>query len=425
MDKKITAPQMHRLEHDYNLSLGKQSMISESSMTLLNGIIDKLSVIKCDGDDEHWYFWVEVPRGKIEDFGDYEELHDFGDYDTYEEFEKAWKEWFPDSLYWYEIHVAAHKGYATVLINNSAVIAVAPDMVYAETDNFGDFLQFLNDEVDALIKSIKDGSYGRYVNSAMPYKYRTGIILRNNLWQIIPNSRKHDLGDLTEAEIKRFTEFYNEQDGGNTKKPKNRIKSMTAQMYYDICAICYTAARFEGINGRTPKAMYERFADDRDGGLKSIEDDSAEAFDYWYNLSDDKKWELQNSSHQWEISMGSTYTRIHLYVWHDEEGYYLMLAGGVHCRSIEVVRMYNAMREKDIPVVLNEHKQILNMLQGTDEVGIVPCSDNPSQYWYGGFPKSGVISFFNIDDDFTEEQTAQIIQKATWFNIQIPTLKSN
>ena len=102
-----------------------------------------------------------------------------------------------------------------------------------------------------------------------------------------------------------------------------------------------------------------------------------------------------------------------------------MLAGGVHCRSIEVVRMYNAMREKDIPVVLNGHKQILNMLQGTDEVGIVPCSDNPSQYWYGGLPKSGVISFFNIDDDFTEEQTAQIIQKATWFNIQIPTLKSN
>ena len=42
----------------------------------------------------------------------------------------------------------------------------------------------------------------------------------------------------------------------------------------------------------------------------------------WYGLSYSEKWEIENASHQWEISVGSTHTRIHLCVKKDEQGYW-------------------------------------------------------------------------------------------------------
>jgi len=61
---------------------------------------------------------------------------------------------------------------------------------------------------------------------------------------------------------------------------------------------------------------------------------------------------------------------------------------------------------------------------GLDDVGIVPISDTPSQYWYGGFPQSDVISFINLSDEiFTEDEIRQKVEKATWLDLPLLTLK--
>lgn len=40
---------------------------------------------------EGYELWLRVPRGSIEDYGDYEEALEFGDVENYAEFEAVWK----------------------------------------------------------------------------------------------------------------------------------------------------------------------------------------------------------------------------------------------------------------------------------------------------------------------------------------------
>ncbi len=87
--------------------------------------------------------------------------------------------------------------------------------------------------------------------------------------------------------------------------------------------------------------------------------------------------------------------------------------------------MYNALKAQGLPIYLYAHKLMAKMVMGDDDVGIVPCTDTPSQYWYGGFPQRDVLTFISTDDeDYTETEVSQIMQSATWFDIPTPTLKA-
>ena len=419
MEKKITAPRLFALEHNY-FSIGQKCILNDESAGLLNTLLDKLAKLQWNNETERWRFWVSVPRGTIEDF-DYADLHERDEYETDEEYEKAWKEWFPNDEYWYEITVVAANGYAVIVVNNSIVLNVEPNTESWNKKDYADFLQFLIDEVDNIINLLKDGSYAEKIKTSIPIEYRMGIIKRNALWSISPKRMKHDLRDLTEQEIACF--ISNEEQDKSVIDRTWRIQDLTAQKYYDACAVCYRAARLEGLEGKTAKEQYGRYADDRDGGLTTIDDNSVAAFEKWFDLNDSEKWKIQNPSHMWEICQGSSYTRIHLYVNKDDAGYYLGLAGGVHCRTEEIVRMYNALRASGFPVRIFSHQLIAKAIRGMDYVGIVPCTDTPSQYWYGGFPLKEVISFINLtDEDFSEKMIEQITEQAEWLEMSTLTL---
>lgn len=137
------------------------------------------------------------------------------------------------------------------------------------------------DEVEKIICGLNAGTYNDYLNSVLPYEYRNGTILRGKLWEINSEEKENYCGSLSAKEIEEFASY-------DKKLAVEHIKEMTAQLYYDACAICYTAARFEGIEGMTSKQMYLRYADNRDGGLSTIEDCSSEAFKKWFNLSDQR-----------------------------------------------------------------------------------------------------------------------------------------
>ena len=47
--------------------------------------------------------WVIVPRGAIEDFGDYDEMVEDGEVESREEYESLWKSTYPDENCWYEV----------------------------------------------------------------------------------------------------------------------------------------------------------------------------------------------------------------------------------------------------------------------------------------------------------------------------------
>lgn len=158
--------------------------------------------------------------------------------------------------------------------------------------------------------------------------------------------------------------------------------------------------------------MFKRHGDDRDGGMSLLDENSQDDFDKWFKLSTQEKWEIENPSHMWEISCGHTHTMIHLYLFWDD-GYWFYLSGGTHCLTTEVVRMYNAMKDKGVHVLLGHAGQIVDKLLGNDNLGIIPNNDMGWHYWYGGFPKDDVINFVQLSDGNAEA----VIKNATWFDI--------
>ena len=187
---------------------------------------------------------------------------------------------------------------------------------------------------------------------------------------------------------------------------------------------CYLAAKYEGAENMTAEQMYLRFADDRDGGLRAIDYNSSDEFDRWYNLSTEEKWKIENPSHLWELRAGSSYSRIHLFLKKDENGYYVSLSGGTEPCTDDLVRMYSALKRNNVPVYFHARETLAKKILGEDKVGIVPCTDRGWQYSYGGFPQEDVISFLAFNSDNVPKQNEKaVIQAAEWFPLPPQKLK--
>ena len=427
--KRFFAPQMHYLEMDKRIGMSDTSHITKETSERLSALLNLIKQIEPTKDGEMWNFWVVLPRGEIEDFGDYDELHEMGEYSSYEEFERDWKEWFPKEKYWYEITVVEHDGYVAIIVNNSAVLNINPHDAKPGYMDYTDFIQFLIDEVSAIIKGLKDGSYNKEIQAALPMDYRMGVIKSNILKTFVPSIRDEVMDGLTVDEVMVFVkystvdevvDYINHPEKISSDEQRNNIDflyanlkedfgidrqaTMTANDYYMACAICYKAAQYEGLEGLSSKEMYRKFADDRDGRLCDVDAESKEEFDKWCSgdLYPDEPY--ANSSHKWEIVAGSTHTRIHLYVHKDEKGYYYLLSGGLHSGTTDVVRMYNALKEGGLPIFLLEHKTIRNKLLFLDNIGIIPIYNERYQFWYGGFPQKDILTYVKLSElELTEE----------------------
>ena len=423
MEKSIFAPTIAQIERLQGLRFGEYCLVTKETRALIDVLFDRLNLLESRRDNEVWSFWVYASRGPIEAFGDYDELHEYGEYDTYEDFVQAWKEEYPKDIYWYEITVSRHNEYIALSINNSLVISLGAEQTnsWHEWDCV-DFLEFLIEHLNKIIAGVKDGSYNRWLASALPYRYRMGIISRKKLWEIDQSYKDWSLQGLTRQEIAEYI-GYNNQDAlqGDTKE---RYHSMTTQKYFDICAICYLAAKYEGAESMTAEQMYMRFADDRDGGLRSFDYNSSDEFEKWYALSTEEKWKIDNPSHLWELRAGSSYSRIHLYLKRDENGYYVKLCDGEEPCTNDLVRMYCALKRKNVPVVFPAREIIVKKVLGEDYVGIVPCTDWGWTYSYRGFPKEGVISFLSFNsEDIPQKAEQAVIESTEWLPLPPQQLK--
>lgn len=448
--KRFTAPQMHSMEMYNRLSLGAVSHITEESNKRLYELINLLNDINPTKESDIWSFWVSVPRGEIEDFGDYEELREMGEYSSYEEFERSWREWFPKDTYWYEITIVSREGYVAITVNSSTVLNIDPHELSVGYENYEDFLQFLIDEVQAIIKGLTNGTYNQQIADSLPMEYRTGVISRFVLKYILPSVVEKTWQGLSFDEVVRFVKnSMDEQTIENREHPERlkteedrahfealremlrtdecieRVHAMTANDYYNACAICYKAAEYKERENLAPKELYCYYADNRDGGLREINAESTVEFDEWFSGKAQPNCDLANASHKWEIVAGSTHTKIRLAVRKDERGFFMTLSGGLYTRTTDIVRMYNALKGNSYPVFLFNHKAIRNKLLFLDEVGIVPVTQTAHHFWYGGFPKDGIISYIELSElDLTDDERNRVVAAIEWFDIPKLSLKS-
>lgn len=412
MDKpEMTAPKIDELISSIDDQMG---IIDRECLERLSPIIDSMSEIEIQGDDELRSIWIEAPRGDISDFGDYDEFKEEGIVDDHEGFIEEWRSYYPEDRKWYAFSISSYQGNYYFSIGHEKSFQTGEPI---QKKYFGclpdELLEWLTSKVRITIDQLRKDQviYNEYLEKNLPHSKRFGGILRRDLWEIFPEVEKMIRGDLTDKDIELLEEIVLLSKG-----PPKKIDKMTAGYFYDLCRIGYMANKYDRVSkpGMSSKEMYRAMADGRDCGLDRIDVGSEEEFRYWYHHG------AHCGGHPWEICSGGNSTHISLYVTEKDGKWELTLCGSSFVRVLETVKIALAFHAKDIPFKLHEAEEILRMITGSDYVGIVPEHIFP-RYCHSLFPKEDrIIDFMNLG----WEETDRIIEKALWYPLKGISLKN-
>lgn len=353
--------------------------IDEHSKELVMELFELTSHLESVGEDNLKELWFTAEKPSYEEYRDsyYEE-----DEYTEEEIRNFYKEDYPDQIKWYKFQSVHHCDGGRTPVNEFFAVFVERNYILSINDineqgfpiDVSDFVEWMIEQVQAIIAEIKQGAYNERIVKELPYRYRSGSVKRRDYWNIYPNLREEYRSEFKENEINEFLKY---TDNAEEIAPGEYYKSITARQYYEACAIGCLAAgtqkeswkfkdteeEHERYGGVTPKEMYYANADGRDDGMMNVPLDDAEAFEEWL---DQKGLYFEfNGHHPWEIMYG----RIHFGVRRDEEGFYFWLSGFDDHLTISI---FLALKRASIPVVFHGYEDIENKLNETDELKIKP-----------------------------------------------------
>lgn len=443
---KFVAPNVDALlryfDRDFINQSAPSNALSEAMDPLFQTLNDLAPVKK---NDEVKAIWINVPRGTIEDFGSYEDMLEWGEVENREEYERYWMEEYPEPVKWYELVIAEGFGkdgsrqFRFVQVGNRTIINACFDRegdekawsIFREEPAIN-LCKLLVKPAEASMQKLREGTYNGLIRARLPYQFRTGVIPRSVLWERKPEWKEYDLDGLSEDIIGSFRDLLNE--GINDKEKIGRMKSMTANDFFNACAIGYAACGYEGTD-LPPVKQYCRHADGRDEGLTGlgygmndvpgIDFDDPDAWDEWF-------FRRNRGGHPWEVCRGGNSTHVDLYVQHDRgyldylfrsrqiseseyhkkinaAGYYFVVAGKY--RATEAVKFYTALSAAGLPVILDDADEIRARYDGSGYIGIVPRSC-PTRYCEGLFPEKygRIIDFIHV----YEEEMAHFGDAVEW-----------
>lgn len=407
---KMKAPEV-----DLFLAYSQQNPLVEDKdcEEKLMAIFDLMCEIQEQGDDEMRSIWIEADRGSIDDFGSFEEYQEENIVETDEEFKEYWLSYYPDRKKWYSFSVTRFQGIAYFYFDFKLIFKLFSDeKTYRESSRDIEFINWLYFQVDSAVARLKVSSeeYNIYIAQNLPYQKRLGRILRKDLWEIFQEEKMAFASNLPKETIDILEKVVIQSTGDLTSL---ELEKLTAGDFFRYCQIGYDANNcFKNNNGRlSAKEKYLKMADGRDCGLTQVDEESAIAFNNWYDH------ESRCGGHPWEIFRGGNSTHISLFVERKQTGWLLRLAGSSSIRVIETVKMAKALYQAKVPFYLQQSKEILRMVTGQDYIGIVPETIIP-QYCSRHFPaEDQIIDFMNLG----MENKNEIIQKTFWY--PEPTVK--
>ena len=379
----------------------------DKSCELLDELFKLLEQVAPANENGGKYLWIRADRGPIEDFGNAEELIAEGEYKDLDAFTKAWKDWFPEEVAWYELAALEEKDRGFRFIRLAHKMVIVQDN-QESTDEFtfvckiSEFVAWLIDGVQECLDMLRAGTYNEFVRKNLPPQHRTGTILRRDFWNVWPEAREGFFKDITPEDVAEFIQLASAQ-AADYRDFEGRLASMSTGDFYRFCAMGYAANNYSGCE-KTPKEQYYLHADGRDEGLEDVDPDSPEAFDAW--LSDRSHY----GGHPWEVCRGGNSTHISLYVRKDDKGCYLNLAGDAWNRTIETVKFYLMLRRAGIPVYLSDAHTLADRLAATEKIGIVPDGVFPD-YCKSLFPNEHIIDFINLP----YEDREKFFPFCTWY----------
>ncbi len=384
-----------------------KDVTSKTLVEKLLKIIDLMSVIKIQGEDELRSIWLMAKRGSIEDFGDFDDFLENEEVSNFQEFEELWNYYYPDEIKWYSFTITRYSGVYYFFFDSKLTFQFKTDDSEVNNVDHYEFqanlADWLMDEVESNVKKIKTdiNKYNQFISDNLPFKKRLGRILRSDLWSIFPDLELELREKITPEKIEILKKVCIDSNQNNLQG----LKIISANDFFKICEVGYDANQYFDNKFVSPKEKYISMADGRDCGLTKIDEFSTEAFENWY------KNERYCGGHPWEICRGGNSTHISLYVCHDDNGWYVRLEGCSWARFIETILMAVAFYEQKIPFILGKANEICKMAQGNDFIGIVPETITP-RYCQSIFPSEDkIIDFMNLG----YEQTEEIIKHTYWY----------
>lgn len=402
----------------------------KSAMEPLFAALEPLAPLK--ENNEAKAIWVKVPRGDISAYDSFEDMKDYGEVETYEEYEKRWREDYPDEYKWYELVIVesfnrdGSLDFRAVAFGDKTIISARMDEgegKYSFTEDAAvELCALLTAEAETAMEKLRDGTYNAEVNAELPFEFKTGVLRRSIMWEKEPEYRERTLKDMSHELLDRFEQLI--ISGYNDEEKIGRLDTMTANDFFRACAIGYQACGYDGTD-LSPVEQYLTHADGRDEGLTGkgyglnegpgIDFDDPSAWEQWYF------YRKSGGGHPWEVCRGGNSTHVDLYVFHDRRtldwkvkrgemteeeaaahpcGYYFDFAVAGKHRAEEAVKFYMAISDAGLPVVLRDADEILSRFKASDYIGIVPHSVIP-KYCEGMFPaKYGkVIDFMHVYDE--------------------------
>ncbi len=365
--------------------------------------------------DDYRYTWLEVERGPIAAFGDFEDWKESGEVESPDEFEVLWKEYYPDETKWYKFQTSKYKDDLYFYIDGTLICSIntveEPASVnLTGVDYFKPLVDWLLEKIADEINKLKQDtiSYNSYIQQKLPWSKRYGRIKRIDFWDILGDETfRPDIG-LGEQLIEKLKKAVESSMKGESKL----LSEMTANEFFRICEICYDANNYFKDQSKilSPLEKYLSMADCRDAGLRNIESDSSQAFSEWYQSGSTM------GAHPWEICRGGNSTHISLFVSERNGKWAIRLAGSSIVRVEETVRMAVALHENRIPFELSDAEEIVRMVTGNDFIGIVPDTVFP-RYCHSLFPKEDrIIDFMNLG--FDRDLVPKIVEKTCWYPLE-------
>ncbi len=371
-------------------------------------VFNLMCKLEKQGDDEMRRIWITAERGKIEDFGDYNEYLEEEMVSDYDEFVEYWQSEYPDEKKWYSFMVARYREVFYYYVDSKLIFQFKTDEVNDKGYDFQKELAgWLLDTVDETIALISENidEYNEFIRQNLPHKKRVGRIVRSDLWQIFPEACE----DINENIFPVTLDLLEKIKIQSETESFRYLPAMTAGDFFRFCEMGYDANGFFDKDPKplTAREKYISMADGRDYGLTKIDENSVEAFEHWFRK------ESHCGGHPFEICRGGNSTHISLYVGCNEKGWYLRLQGSSRGRVIETVKIAVALFQNGVPFILGEAYEILRMVSGKDYIGIVPETVFP-RYCHGFFPKEDrIIDFMNLG----WERADEMIEKAYWYPI--------
>lgn len=390
-----------------------QSNIADDLFRHLMNIYQNFQSIEPDksGWDLVWKLWIPSQRGRLQDFGDYEEYHEIGEVQSREEFEQLWLLEYPQTTQWHQFALAAYQHELFFALDrlqfqiNLKKKTISGLKVHEE--DALKLVKWIDQESQQIIEAFLENPdhYYKKLERDLPVIHRLGKIHRKTFWELFPEFPRMDreLGEALLDELAHYVMTVTEED---------RWSEITLNQFLEVCKLGYLANQYPECMDRSgnplsAREMYHNMADGRHMGLLDLPEDDPKAFELWYTQ---RTW---SGGHPWEICRGGNSTHISISPYKDEKGWFFYVTGFSEVRGVETIRIAVALWEKNVPIILSGKEAMLRMVTGEDDIGIVPQDVTP-RYCHELFPEEDKIETF-MRLPYEEDDIEKMLPHIIWY----------